>query len=336
MVGFQREWRHWFPYLQDKTIRSVYFGGGTPSLLGPERIAEILSWIGSPIEEVTLEANPEQVTPALMAAYREAGINRVSLGLQTLDDQLLARLSRTHTAKQAIEAVEAVVTSGIANLSVDLMYDIPYQTLSSWQQTLERLAPLPISHLSLYNLTFEPHTPFYKRRSRLQPAVPDPDASLQMYLSAVEKLQEMGLEQYEISAFAKKGFQSRHNVGYWTARPFLGFGPSAFSYWEGRRFRNVAHLQRYSKALEAGHSPIDFTEALEDGARRRELLAIQLRLVEGVNLPLFEERHGPLDEEVKATLLHLQELGLLEWQDDLITLLPKGRLFYDTVAVELI
>ena len=281
----------WLPQFKGKRLSSLYFGGGTPVLLGPDRIAEIIQWVREalpdPIEEVTLEANPESMTPALMKGFQKAGINRISIGLQTLDDGLLRQLGRLHTAQKAIDAVLMAADSGIPNISVDLMYDIPYQTLSHWNATLAALAPLPISHLSLYNLTFEPETLFFKKRALLQPVVPDPDVSLQMYENAVASLQAIGLEQYEISAFAKPGFHSRHNVGYWTARPFIGLGPSAFSYWDKSRFRNVAHLRRYCQALEAALSPVDFTETLEDNARRRELLTVQLRLISGVDLPRF-------------------------------------------------
>lgn len=335
MQGFKRERQQWLPHTQGKPLASLYFGGGTPFLLGPERIAEIVSWEKSPIEEITLEANPEGITPALMRAYKDAGINRVSIGLQTLDDALLKGLGRSHTAKNAIEAVEITAASGISNISIDLMYDIPYQTLASWQQTLERLRELPIAHLSLYNLTFEPHTVFFKKRGQLLPSVPDPEASLQMYLRAVDTLEAIGLKQYEISAFARSGCHSRHNVGYWTARPFLGFGPSAFSYWKGRRFRNVANLKSYCQALEGGHSPADFSEELDPSAKYRELLAVQLRLVEGVDLMAFGALHGPIDPALEKTLEHLASQGFLETGEQL-RLTPRGRLFYDTVATEIV
>lgn len=336
LEGFRREWHNWLPHIQGSQLVSVYFGGGTPSLFGPERIAEILSWLEQPIEEVTLEANPERVTEELMIAYRQAGINRVSIGLQTLDDDLLQRLGRTHAAQQGTDAVMATADAGIANITVDLMYDIPSQTLASWERTLERLRPLPITHLSLYNLTFEPQTLFFKRRAQLLPTVPDPETSLQMYQTATASLESIGLQQYEISAFAIPGFHSRHNVGYWTARPFLGFGPSAYSYWEGSRFRNVCHLKRYCEVLEAGRSPADFSEKLDDVSARRELLAVELRLARGVDLKEFESRHGHLDPETLAVLQDLQHKELLAREADTLKLTQRGRLFYDSVATDLI
>lgn len=337
LEGFKREWINWLPQLNGRQLVSVYFGGGTPSLFGAERISEVLGWIGdSAMAEVTLEANPERITVELMSAYRQAGVNRVSIGLQTLDDALLEKLGRTHAAQQGIDAVLATAQAGIPNITVDLMYDIPSQTLASWERTLERLRHLPITHLSLYNLTFEPQTLYFKRQKELLPSVPDPETSLQMYLKAVESLESIGLQQYEISAFAKPGFQSRHNVGYWTARPFLGFGPSAYSYWDRSRFRNICHLKRYCDALEAGRSPIDFSEKLEEFPARRELLAVELRLVKGVNLQEFESRHGPIDQETKTVLQDLQNKGYLESQASNLKLTPLGRLFYDSVASDII
>lgn len=339
MEGFKREWQTWLPQFRGKKLSSLYFGGGTPALLGPERIAEIISWVQESFPEtveVTLEANPDSLSPPLLNAYRKAGINRLSIGLQTLDDGLLQKLGRTHSAQKAIDSVFMAAESGISNITVDLMYDIPFQTLSQWDATLEKLRHLPITHLSLYNLTIEPETIFFKKRALLQPALPDPDTSLKMYQNAIEALKTLGLEQYEISAFAKPGFHSRHNVGYWTARPFIGFGPSAFSYWEKSRFRNVSHLKRYYEALESGHSPVDFSETLSEEAHRRELLAVQLRLVSGVDLDDFEYAHGPLDLALNTTLQELQDKGLLATHNRTMTLTPHGRLFYDSVASEIV
>jgi oxygen-independent coproporphyrinogen-3 oxidase len=216
------------------------------------------------------------------------------------------------------------------------MYDLPEQTLMHWQQTLSAIRELPITHLSLYNLTIEPHTLFFKKKTLLAKLLPDEETSLKMYEKAVHALAQQGLQRYEISAFAKPGYESQHNTGYWTARPFLGFGPSAFSYWGGKRFRNVAHLNRYCQALKKGESPIDFEEKLDDIASRRELLVIRLRLCEGVDLTRFQQNHGALDSETHKTLADLILQGLIRKAQDHLFLTPRGILFYDTVASELI
>jgi oxygen-independent coproporphyrinogen-3 oxidase len=341
MQGLSLEWQYWLPHIKEKTIASIYFGGGTPSLLGAERINEILSWIKSSVKlvdhpEITLEANPEHISHSLMASYREAGINRVSIGIQTLDDQLLNVLTRQHDSKKAIEAVYATAGAGLSNISIDLMYDLPGQNLQQWVQTLKQASALPISHLSLYNLTIEPHTVFFKKKELLQKIIPDEEISLQMYESAVRELEEKGLKQYEISAFAKTGYQSKHNSGYWTGRPFLGLGPSAFSYWEERRFRNICHLNRYTEALSNYISPIDFTEELDPQSKMRELFVINLRLCSGVDLAYFQTIHQELYSVLKITLEKLQAQGLICLSSTHATLTKRGILLYDSIASELI
>ncbi len=339
--GFHLEWNLLQPFLQDKQVVTLYFGGGTPSLFGPSRLAILLEWIYQsasihPAAEITLEVNPENVTLELMRAYAAAGINRVSLGIQTLDADLLHLLGRLHHPETAIEAIHTVNQAGISNISIDLMYDLPKQTLQHWSSTLEQVRYLPISHLSLYNLTIEPHTLFFKNQTQLRPWLPDEETSLAMYEMAITQLEALGLRQYEISAFAKPHHESQHNTGYWTGRAFLGLGPSSFSYWEGKRFRNVAHLGRYCQALEAGQLAIDFEEQLNPDAHLRELFVIQLRLREGVCLKTFQDQYGTLDTTTCHTLRRLTEEGYLQRENERILLTKRGLLFYDSVATELI
>lgn len=338
MQGLKLEWERWAPSVIDKAVVSVYFGGGTPALMGPKAIREILDWIPNliPNAEITLEANPENISKELMADYASIGINRVSIGLQTLDDSLLHILNRLHSSKNALEAVHTTYNVGIENISVDLMYDLPGQTLTSWESTLNQATNLPITHLSLYNLTIEPHTVFFKYRDSLEKLIPAPEESLLMYKMAQEILTSKGLLQYEISAFSKDNLYSRHNVGYWTGRSFLGFGPSAFSYWEGKRFRNIANLSRYVKTLQAGDSPVDFEEELSSLGKVHELLVINLRLLEGVDLTTFEKAHGSLDPLTLETIERLCVEGLLSRHGNKLKLSDKGVLFYDTIASELI
>lgn len=342
LEAFKWEWERYLPLITGKTLSSIYFGGGTPSLFGPQRIEQILDLIRTapivfnPGIEITLEANPERITSSLIQDYASAGINRVSIGVQTLDADLLKMLGRLHDPSMAKKAVETVFEAGITNISIDLMYDLPNQSLKHWQSTLHQISDLPVTHLSLYNLTIEPHTLFFKKQKLLAPLLPDAETSLAMYELALENLQKYGLLPYEISAFAKQDYYSRHNTGYWTGRPFLGFGPSAFSFWHGKRFRNIANLNKYHEALKNGLSPIDFEEELEPIAHRRELLAIQLRLRCGVNLIEFEERHGGIDNQTKACIEKLIDDQFLEYKDKYLTLTSRGILFYDTVAAELI
>lgn len=342
MEALEKEWRMRAPQLQGKNLASIYFGGGTPSLMGARYINLILQWIQNEIgydcntTEITLEVNPENITFQLMQEYAQAGINRVSIGIQTLSDSLLKKLERQHNAQKAIDAVWCTNEAGLHNISIDLMYDLPHQTLSIWEETLLKIVELPIKHLSLYNLTIEPHTSFFKQREQLQKIVPDPETSLQMYEMAQTMLSLKNLNQYEISAFSHPGFQSQHNTGYWTGRPFLGLGPSAFSYWEGQRFRNVANLNRYAQQLKEHLLPVDFEEKLDPQASIRELLAIRIRLMEGVDLEAFEKHYGRLESKTWQAIENLKKEGYISQQAHIIRLTKQGILFYDTVATDLV
>jgi oxygen-independent coproporphyrinogen-3 oxidase len=208
------------------------------------------------------------------------------------------------------------------------MYEIPGQTFESWSYTLNQLSTLPITHLSLYNLTIEPHTLYYKKRKTLIPLLPPAEVSLNMLQVAVDFLEGIGLKRYEISAFSHPGLESRHNLGYWTARPFIGIGPSAFSYYDKKRLRNICHLKNYAQALQEGKSPIDFEEALSDAHSLHELLAVRLRLLSGVDM-----RDFPVP---KSLYQSLQDKGWLTIEKDRACLTDQGLLFYDSVATEII
>lgn len=344
MESLQKEWELYRPLAQGKRLASLYLGGGTPSLLGPERVYKIIQWITAtftpPPEpsflEITLEVNPEKVSRSLMEGFAQAGVNRVSLGVQSFDDKLLQALGRRHDSRQAVEAIEAIVQAGIVNLSIDLMYELPGQTLDHWKATLIQASTQPLQHLSLYNLTLEPDTPFYRRQEKLRPLLPDDDTGAEMYRLAIEHLQERGFAQYELSAFCKEGRFSHHNVGYWTARPFLGLGPSAFSYWEGKRYANVSDLQEWHRLLSEAHKPVAFEEELDPASRRRELLSLRLRLLEGVSLTPFQQQYGPLEQETWDCLSKYLALELLKLEGNRLALTSRGLLFYDEIAIDLI
>ena len=324
--GLALEWQQVFPHIASHSIASVYFGGGTPSLFGPEGIAPVLERIPiSPQTEITIEANPEECTLSLLKSFRDLGINRISFGVQSLDDSSLQTLGRLHSARKAKSALFDAAEAGFQNISIDLMFDLPDQTEESFRRTLNELSALPIQHVSLYNLTVEPHTVFFKQK--IKPL--SGERSVRLLNMAVDKLESLGFYRYEISAFAKPGFASIHNTGYWTGRPFWGLGPSAFSFWNGERFRNVSHLHRYVRLLKEGKSPIDFREKLPSPADAQELLAIGLRRLEGIPLSAVPPISWPSIEK-------LIRQDLLEKTDERLCLTKQGLLFYDTVATELI
>ncbi len=337
-----REWDLRSPLLLEKEIVSIYFGGGTPSLLPAKEIENILSFIRkgpgrvSPSCEITLEANPENVSLASMQDFLKAGINRVSMGVQSFDDSLLQTLRRTHNSEKAKKALDFISQAGVSNVSIDLMYELPHQTLKTWETSLLEVKNLPITHLSLYNLVFEPGTLFHKKSKLLSPTLPSEEDSLQMLNLAVQHLESFGLNRYEISAFSKPGYESLHNVGYWTGRPFLGLGPSAFSYFEGRRFQNIAHLKKYETALLQNTFPENFEESLPFEKKQKELLAVELRLLRGVDLSLFQEKNGILSTSLQDSIKNLLLKNWLKQNNAQLSLSEEGLLFYDSVASELI
>ena len=342
LAAFLREWQLKSPLLKDKQIVSIYFGGGTPTRLSLGYLAKMITVIFSSELviancEITIEANPEDINPEFLRALKDLSFNRISFGVQSFNDSELISLGRGHTAKQSRNAIQAAYLAGFDNLSIDLMFELPNQTSSSWKRTLSQLRDLPIKHLSLYNLTFEPHTVFYQKKQQLQKLVPSPEECLPMLQEAVESLKEMGFERYEISAFAKSKAYSIHNTGYWLGRDFLGYGPSAFSYWEKRRFSNLSHFNQYCSLLEAWQDPIGFSEQLAFPHNLYELFVIQLRLCKGVNITAFERMHGSLPSDFLEICERLiAEEKWLSRDKDCLFLTDKGMLFYDSVAAELI
>lgn len=339
---FITSWQKHKHLLQDKKLVSIYLGGGTPSLFGPKRVGllleKIFKFISIPDEiEITLEVNPENARFELMQAYAQAGINRVSLGVQSFDDEMLKTLGRGHSASQSKEAILDAKRAGFDNITIDLMYELPYQKVENWKRELSLLHTLPITHLSLYNLTFEEGTAFFAKRKALLPHVPSQEQGVLLIDEAVNIFTQAGFNRYEISAFCKGGYSSYHNLGYWIGRPFLGFGPSAFSYWEKRRYRNVSNLKKYSDAiLHAKGEEIDFEEKLLDEESQKELMAIHLRLLEGVKVDIFEEKNGALSSSLKANIEKLIKEGFLHKEKERLKLTTHGLLFYDTVASELL
>lgn len=335
--GLQIEWSNYKEIFKNKNIVSIYLGGGTPILLGPDGVEQILSLfdINNDIE-ITLEANPSDISSNEIKSLSKIGINRLSIGIQALSDSLLNILGRTHNSQTAIDAIHTAYDNGISNISIDLMYDIPDQTLKQWETTLKAATNLPIKHISIYNLTLEPHTVFFKKRQKLESLMPNDDTSLKMFQLMQKILLEAGFSQYEISAFAKKQHYSIHNIGYWTGRPFIGLGPSAFSYWEGKRFRNKANLHYYYQNLKNNNSAIDFEEKLPLDDHIREMFIIQLRLIKGFSIDKFKKKEGKLPSSLFQTIQKLIKQGFLESKNGNIKLTDNGILFYDTIATEII
>ena len=300
---------------------TVYFGGGTPSYLGAERLCRLLGSIRKLYKvdkhaEITLEANPDSATDRkILKRLRKAGFNRLSLGVQSMDDALLQTIGRIHTRQQVQEAVAAARKAGFKNLSLDLIYGLPGQTMEGWEKTLSDAVGLHPEHLSCYGLKLEEGTPLYRRQGEL--TFPDEDMQADMYLYAVEFLKQCGYEQYEISNFA-----SRHNLKYWLLQEYAGFGPGAHSDFGNVRYGYARDLERYLK----GELVLQESETVDTDEREREYLMLRLRTVQGVDPREFEYRFRQRFAPLAALLQQCAREGLAEQDGNGWHLTAKGFL----------
>ena len=321
-------------------VDTIYFGGGTPSFFGAEGMATILTTIRRNFDvdnnaEITFEANPDSVSDKLLSRLRAEGFNRVSLGIQTDDDEVLKKLGRPHSYAQAMSSFHRIRKAGFRNISVDLMYGLPGQTLSAWQSTLENVLTLNPEHISCYGLKLEPGTPMYDYRDYAK--LPDDDAQADMYLAAVEILKSHGFRQYEISNFARKGLYSRHNMKYWTGGEYLGFGPSASSDFAGKRFTLVRSLPAYIKGIREQGIIIDEVQEIPMRERAGEYLMMRLRTVSGISAEDYERMFLLSFEPIAEQLERNRQLGYVaRTEDNRWHLTPKGFLISNTIISDLL
>ena len=306
---------------------TLYFGGGTPSLLTPAQAARLIRAAGSaPGAEITLEANPETVTPERLAAFRRAGVNRLSLGIQTARDDSLARLGRRHTAAQSRRALGMAVQAGFTDISGDLMLALPAYTMAELDETIALLAESGCTHISGYLLKIEPNTVFGKCPPE---ALPGDDAAADFYLAAVEKLAALGYAQYEISNFARPGFESRHNRIYWDCGDYLGLGPTAHSCMGGKRFATPAGTAAFL-AAPAVYEP-------QGECTAEDYIMLQLRLSRGLSLSVLRARYGVSFSSEKLRFLQtLAEHGLAVFDGSVLRLTPRGMLVQNSILCELV
>lgn len=280
---------------QEEEFSTIFFGGGTPSLLSPSKILSILEALSSRFRfsedlEVTLETNPGTVDRAALESFREAGINRISMGVQSFHEDDLRFLTRIHSSAQAKDCMSNAFASGFENVSLDLMFALPNQTMERWSSNLHQAVALNPSHLSCYSLIVEPNTPLARMVQSKQVTPLSPDVDNELYQFTIRFLAEHGYEQYEVSNFAKPGFKSRHNSLYWDHSNYLGFGPSAHSFWNGVRWWNVANVNAYSEKLEQRHVPVIGEEVLSTDQLMNEEVFLGLRS-EGIDVAGFQKKY---------------------------------------------
>ena len=315
-------------------IGSIFFGGGTPSVLTPAQIAAVLDaahrWPVAPDAEISLEANPGDLSLAYLKDLRATGVNRLSMGVQSFDDAMLRRLGRRHDAATAVAAFAQARQAGFANLSFDLMFGLPGQTLAHWQSTLDRALALAPDHISLYNLTIEPDTPFATWVAAGKLSVPDDDAAADLYQAAIDDLDHAGFAHYEISNWARRGdgqdFRAQHNLRYWRNHPYFGVGAGAHSSFAGYRYADLLTPATYVARALAGEPTVDNVERISEDLEMGETLMLGLRLAEGVGVDDFALRFGrSLDAVYGATVGELVAIGLLARESGRLVLTPRGR-----------
>jgi oxygen-independent coproporphyrinogen-3 oxidase len=322
-------------------LDSIYFGGGTPSLLGPERLGRLMQGLGAvftfrPDAEVTLEANPETVTPEVLRGWLGAGVTRLSIGVQSLDGRVLAALDRRAGPDQALEALEQAASAGFRHLSVDMMTGVPDQDSGFFETDLERVAQLPVDHLSVYSLDLHPQTKLHRAVLLGRQSVPDDEDAAEMWERTHELLTGRGFDHYEVSNFARPGGRCRHNLRYWQGGEGIGLGPAAWGRFRGRLLANPRSLARWRDALKAGRPPWESVEPLDARRQRQDLLIFGLRVCDGVLLESVEELLAEDGRDPLALVKALTDHGYALFERGVLRLTPLGFLVSSEILAYLL
>lgn len=328
-------------YLERENIETIYFGGGTPSQLSKEELEEIFTYIYKvyhirPNAEITLEANPDDLTPEYVEMLRQLPINRISMGIQTFQEETLKLLHRRHTARQAIEAFQRCREAGFHNISIDLMYGLPGETLETWKQDLQQAIALHPEHISAYHLIYEEGTALWNLKDQHRVEEADEELSLTLFSTLIDTLTQAGYQHYEISNFCLPELHSRHNSSYWTGKKYLGCGPSAHSYNGISRQWNVASLDHYIESITSGKPDYEIEE-LDIYTRYNDFVITSIRTCWGMPLSHLRSEYG---EELYRYCLrmakpHLDE-GVLEIDEDVLKLTRKGIFISDGIMSDLL
>ncbi|MGB8192230.1 MAG: radical SAM family heme chaperone HemW [Chitinophagaceae bacterium] len=327
-------------YLQQEPVETIYFGGGTPSLLSGDEIKMMLEALAAsfniaPAAEITLEANPDDLNPAKLLELKAAGINRLSIGIQSFFEEDLRWMNRAHNAQQSIDCIRSAHEAGFYNISIDLIYGTPGLTDDKWQQNVQRAIASDIPHLSCYALTVEPKTALDHLIRSKQFADVDPDQQARQFLLLMDWTAAAGYEHYEISNFSKPGWRSKHNTSYWLGKKYLGLGPSAHSFNGISRQWNVANNALYIQSLEQQKIPFE-KEELTAVQRLNEYIMTSLRTMEGLDVDHVKNNFG---QEAEETIIRLAdkfiEAGNIQWDENHLKLTKEGKLLADGIAAEM-
>ena len=324
------------PLTEGESIGTIYLGGGTPSQLSIAQLQKIFLYIYKVYKiadgaEVTMEVNPDDVTPEFAKALQQLPINRVSMGAQTFNDERLHFLCRRHSSAQVHEAVETLRQAGVQNISIDLMYGFPNQTLEEWQADISQALQLNVEHISTYSLMYEEGTPLYRLLEQGKVAEIDEELERKMYFTLIKSLESAGYEHYEISNFARKGYRSRHNSSYWKGIPYIGIGAAAHSFDIQTRSWNVADIKQYITAMEEGKRSFE-AETLDEDTRYNDAVTVALRTCEGLDLSQLTDKQRSYC--MKNAERHL-DAGLLKLTDNQLALTKDGLFVSDMIMSDL-
>ncbi|MBE6162683.1 MAG: oxygen-independent coproporphyrinogen III oxidase [Streptococcus equinus] len=320
-----------------KKLRTLYIGGGTPTSITAEQLEYLLTNLTkhldlSVLEEFTIEANPGDLTEDKIEVLKNSAVNRVSLGVQTFNDKHLKQIGRSHNEAQIYSTIENLKKAGFHNISIDLIYALPGQTMEDVKENVAKAIALDIPHLSLYSLILEHHTVFMNKMRRGKLQLPQEDLEAEMFEYIISELEKNGFEHYEISNFTKSGFESRHNLMYWDNAEYYGVGAGASGYLNGVRYRNRGPIQHYLKAVSEGNARLS-EETLTKEEMMEEELFLGLRKKSGVSIARFEEKFGVSFEERYGQIVReLCNQGLLVPDDEVVRMTKKGLFLGDTVA----
>lgn len=322
-------------------LRTLYIGGGTPTALSAQQLAYLLTELPkvmdlSEVEEFTIEANPGDLDPDKIAVLKESQVNRVSLGVQTFDNKMLKKIGRSHQEQDIYDNIRHLKQAGFDNISIDLIYALPGQTMDQVKENVAKAIDLDIPHMSLYSLILENHTVFMNRMRRGKLPLPKEELEAEMFEYIIEELEKAGFEHYEISNFSKPGFESRHNLVYWGNAEYYGLGAGASGYVDGIRYKNHGPIRHYLEAVEAGKARIT-EEHLTLEEKMEEELFLGLRKKTGVSKARFEEKFGvSFDQRYGQVVAGLTEQGLLVPDDKQVRMTKRGLFLGDTVAEKFI
>ena len=328
-------------YVEDEEIETIYLGGGTPSQLSQEELEEIFAYIYkvykvTPDAEITLEANPDDLTPEYVSMLRTLPVNRISMGIQTFQEETLKLLHRRHTARQAIEAFRRCREAGFQNISIDLMYGLPGETLETWEQDLQQAVDLRPEHISAYHLIYEEGTTLWNLREQNKVEEAEEELSLTLFKTLIERLTKAGYQHYEISNFCLPGLHSRHNSSYWTGKKYLGCGPSAHSFDGISRQWNVSSLEKYLEGIRSNQ--LDFElEDLDLYTRYNDFVITSIRTCWGMPLAQLRTTYGETlyNYCLRMAKPHIEQ-GVLEIKEDTLKLTPQGIFISDGIMSDLL